>query len=538
MRSPTTSTRAAEKSGTPARATAESARAAPRGSATFELLASLRCIGVPAIAARALPVEATRLEAAVRAYVARQPAGLRLDQLLRELDLGALAVVEQRRLQAEQLVQAEQRRRGAQRLLGPLHGLLAAVALRARIDERGEGVDRRVPTLHLLECVDALVAPADRPEGVEPGLGDEREPRRVIALDFPPGVDRRLRPLLGQRDLAAQQRRTRMTGIGARGELELLQRLAAAARRLTGESLRRELAAKMRDRARTVLAEIALQTLGDLDRLRPVAHHLRDLETMLQRLQSVARALQPLEARLGAIEQPRLEVVLAELEQRLLALPFVEVGALDEVLVDANGAVGLSPPAEQVAECEMQLDRFRIDAHDVDERVDRLVGLLVEQEVQAAEIGVGQAVALHGGGRLPGLVARREPAQAEEQRNGQQPPGFEFEHRGAASFRRPGRWPHRAAARSPRRPRPAWAAARRPHARRAAAPSSAARSRAAGGTATEPPRAGRARRRRSGRRAGRRPAAPATTAGRRGNAARRYWCSTARTRAPRRTARD
>src|SRR5690606_30655007 len=73
-----------------------------------------------------------------------------------------------------------------------------------------------------------------------------------------------------------------------------------------------------------------------------------------------------------------------------------------------------------------------IDLDDVDECVDRLVRLLVEQEVQAAEIGVRHAAA---GARLARVEARREPAEDEEQRDGEQPPGIEG-HRAAI---RPGR---------------------------------------------------------------------------------------------------
>ena len=68
--------------------------------------------------------------------------------------------------------------------------------------------------------------------------------------------------------------------------------------------------------------------------------------------------------------------------------------------MDPDRALGLAASPEQRAEREVQLDRLRLDAHHLDERVDRLVVLLVEQEVQALEVGVGE-----GFGRARGEAA-------------------------------------------------------------------------------------------------------------------------------------
>jgi len=68
------------------------------------------------------------------------------------------------------------------------------------------------------------------------------------------------------------------------------------------------------------LAAVAFQAPRVGDRQRPVAHHLRDLEPVVQRRRRVAAALEPVECVLGAIEQARLQVVLAQLEQGVLAL--------------------------------------------------------------------------------------------------------------------------------------------------------------------------------------------------------------------------
>ena len=62
---------------------------------------------------------------------------------------------------------------------------------------------------------------------------------------------------------------------------------------------------------------------------------------------------------LGAVEQPRLQVVLSEFEQRVQPLLLAQVGAVEQVLVHADGAIGLAAAAEQAAQREMQLDRLR-----------------------------------------------------------------------------------------------------------------------------------------------------------------------------------
>src|SRR5690606_36134871 len=101
---------------------------------------------------------------------------------------------------------------------------------------------------------------------------------------------------------------------------ELAPRDLESRRRVARERPRRQLAAEMGDLAGAVLAEIALQAFGEFDGERPVAHHLRDLEAVVQRRRTIARSLEPVESVFSAVEQARLEVVLAEFEQRMLAL--------------------------------------------------------------------------------------------------------------------------------------------------------------------------------------------------------------------------
>ncbi len=98
--------------------------------------------------------------------------------------------------------------------------------------------------------------------------------------------------------------------------------------------------------------------------------------------------------------------------------------AIEQVLVHADRAVDLALAAEQRAEREVQVDRLRIDLDDLDERLDRLVGLLVQQEVEAAEVRQRQRARL--AQQVLDVDARGDPAQREEQRRDrQQPPELE-----------------------------------------------------------------------------------------------------------------
>ena len=55
--------------------------------------------------------------------------------------------------------------------------------------------------------------------------------------------------------------------------------------------------------------------------------------------------------------------------------------------MDANGALDLATSAKQVAQGQMRLHRFGVDLQHLDKDFNRLVGLFVQQEIQALEIG-------------------------------------------------------------------------------------------------------------------------------------------------------
>ena len=71
--------------------------------------------------------------------------------------------------------------------------------------------------------------------------------------------------------------------------------------------------------------------------------------------------------------------------------------------------------------------------HHLEKGVDRLVGLLVEQEIQAPEVRARQGARF--GEQMLDVDACGQPAQPEEQRDAEQPPELEL-HRGGPLRRR------------------------------------------------------------------------------------------------------
>ncbi len=67
-------------------------------------------------------------------------------------------------------------------------------------------------------------------------------------------------------------------------------------------------------------------------------------------------------------------------------VPSLEVGAIDDVLVHADGALHLAAPAIQAAEREVRVDRLVVDLGQAQEDLERAVGLVVEQEPHALEV--------------------------------------------------------------------------------------------------------------------------------------------------------
>ena len=167
-----------------------------------------------------------------------------------------------------------------------------------------------------------------------------------------------------------------------------------------------------------------LHALGHLDRLLPVLFLLEDLQQEAQRLQLEGTAVEASEQFLRAVEQPGAVEILRQLEHRDLTLLGGQIRPIEQVLVHADRAIDLALPSEKIAEREVQVDGLWVDFHDLDERFDRLVRLLVEQEVESSEVGQGQRARL--AQQMRDVDARGDPAQREEQRRDrEQPPELE-----------------------------------------------------------------------------------------------------------------
>ena len=122
-----------------------------------------------------------------------------------------------------------------------------------------------------------------------------------------------------------------------------------------------------------------------------------------------------------AIQQARAHVVLAQGEQRLHLLRIAEVGPLHQPLVQADRAIHLAAPAEQMAERHLRFERVLVEFGDVQEQLDRLVGLFVEQVIEAAEIGRRQATDLGVAMALAAAAADHPTAQRRDRKQQEQP---------------------------------------------------------------------------------------------------------------------
>src|SRR5688572_30094750 len=379
-----------------------------------------------------MPVELARLEAAALAAVARQAPRVAVHQVAHQLEVATLvgrAGGDDLRL--EQAIEAEQRRVALELVAHHRIGLLGAFRLERLLEHRVEQVERRVALEVAGEQPEALLGAAGVAVRLDQALRDQREIGRILRLDALPVLDRRVDAVGAPLQVTAEQAGAHAFAVGIERLVEMPPRgVRPRTRRLRGG----ELTVILRQRAR-----VGLDLLGHLDRAQPVLLLLVDLEQEAARGHALIGAFQPGKNLFRTIENTCLEVVLAELHLRLQLLFGGEVGAVEQVLVHADRAVVLAAAAEQAAEREMQLDGFRVDLHHLDERLDRLVGLLVQQEVQALEVRARQRARF--GHDLLEVDARRDPSQAEEQREAEQPPVLEF-HRytgggaGAAGFLR------------------------------------------------------------------------------------------------------
>jgi hypothetical protein len=181
-----------------------------------------------------------------------------------------------------------------------------------------------------------------------------------------------------------------------------------------------------------------LELKRNLDCGAPVARPLEQAQQRETRLGSKGSSFKRAIGRLGPVKQTGLHEVLGQRVLSADALALRQVGPVEQVLVDAHRALVFAPAPEQVAEREVKIGRVRVLLDRLDERVDRLVVLLVEQQVQALVVDLRRVLLLTP--PLPHIHARAEPAQCECQRKSPEQPLQVKVHR-AAGVAAAARWP-------------------------------------------------------------------------------------------------
>ncbi|MNT38325.1 hypothetical protein D3C72_1745110 [compost metagenome] len=120
------------------------------------------------------------------------------------------------------------------------------------------------------------------------------------------------------------------------------------------------------------------------------------------------------------VEQAGLQEVQRQRMLRTLAVGAAEVAAGQQVFVHAHGAVVFAPATEQIAQRKVQLRGVGVVLYRLYEGINGLVLLLVEQEVQPFEVGLGCTAVL--GTQLAQVKPRRQPAENKGDWQAQQDP--------------------------------------------------------------------------------------------------------------------
>ena len=134
------------------------------------------------------------------------------------------------------------------------------------------------------------------------------------------------------------------------------------------------------------------QFVGHGGGLAPVARALVNAQQSQVRHGFKGRAFQQAQRLFGAVQQTGFQVVEGQGVLRPVAVSLAQVGAGQQVLVHPHRALVLAPAAKQIAQGKVQLRGVGVALHGFNEGVNRLVLLLVEQMVQAFEIGLGGAL--------------------------------------------------------------------------------------------------------------------------------------------------
>ena len=285
------------------------------------------------------------------------------------------------------------------------------------VDARLQQVDVGLGRIRSLQPLDGVAAVGAGQRAARVVGGDQRPGLRMPREQAVPLLQRR-RMLAGARQaLAGEQRRTH--GL-RRGLARALQLLRGHRRLAGGIGLQRQLAGVVCDARGEGAAAAPLEFACHFGGSVPVARALVQRQQGQTRLGVEGRALQRQVGCLGAVEQAGLHEIVGQRVLRALAFDRLQVGAFEQVLVHAHRALEVAAATEQVAQAEVQFGGVRVVLHRLDEGVDGLVLLLVEQQVQALEVGLRRlaAVAPH----LAQVEARGHPAQREGHRQRDQQP--------------------------------------------------------------------------------------------------------------------
>ena len=148
-----------------------------------------------------------------------------------------------------------------------------------------------------------------------------------------------------------------------------------------------QLALVVRDARGEGAATVGFQPACHRGGLRPVARAFVQRQQRQLRFTVERCALQRAPGGLGTVEQAGLHEVLGQRQLRPVAVTGFQVGAVQQVLVHTHGTLELTAAAEEVAQGKVQFGGVGVALHRLDESVDGLVLLLVEQQVQALEVG-------------------------------------------------------------------------------------------------------------------------------------------------------
>ena len=188
--------------------------------------------------------------------------------------------------------------------------------------------------------------------------------------------------------------------------------------RLLAQSL---LAQVVGDAYAVIPLPIGLHLAGNLYRLGPVMGAFVNGQARQACFVLVRGVVQPGKRLFCTIEQAGFEEVQRQGMLRTLALFLADVCAREQMFVHAYGAAVFATSAKKIAQRKMQLGGVRVVLYGFNKGINGLVLLLVEQEIQPFEVGLGGAAVF--AADLAQVKARGEPAQHKCRGKAQQNPG-------------------------------------------------------------------------------------------------------------------